>query len=87
LPCGANAYVVNSGSHSVSVIDTRSNRVTATLATGQSPVNPTFTPDWRQVYVANSTAGTLTVIDARTAVVSATIPHVRAQALRPRFHA
>lgn len=66
LPCPTKAYVSNSGSDSVSVIDTSSHRVIATIPTDKAPVNPTFTPDRRQVYVANSQASTLTVIDVAT---------------------
>jgi YVTN family beta-propeller protein len=64
--CPLNAYVSNSGSDTVSVIDTTTHNVVATVATGKAPVNPTFTPDRRKVYVSNSQAGTLSVIDVAT---------------------
>jgi YVTN family beta-propeller protein len=66
LDCTPNAYVANSGSNSVSAIDTTTNKVVATIPTGAAPVNPTFTPDHRQVYVSNSQANTITVIDVAT---------------------
>ena len=66
VACTLNAYVSNSNSDSVSVIDTTTNTVVATIPTGKAPVNPTFTPDRRHVYVSNSQAGTLTVIDVKT---------------------
>jgi YVTN family beta-propeller protein len=71
--CTLNAYVSNSGSDSVSVIDTTSNQVVATIPTGKAPVNPTFTPDRRHVYVANSQDTTISVIDVATNQVT-TIP-------------
>ena len=66
VACTPNAYVSNSYSDSVSVIDTNTHKVVATVPTGKAPINPTFTPDRRQVYVANSQADTLTVIDVET---------------------
>ena len=53
--CASKAYVVNSGSASVSVIDMAAQRVTSTIAVDKHPVNPTFTPDRSRLYVANST--------------------------------
>jgi YVTN family beta-propeller protein len=38
-PDGANAYVTNAGSNSVSVIDTSTNTVMVTVPVGVSPVN------------------------------------------------
>ena len=38
-PDGARAYVTNSGSNSVSVIDTSANAVTTTVPVGANPVN------------------------------------------------
>ena len=71
--CTSNAYVSNSFDDSVSVIDTNTHKVVATIATGSAPVNPVFTPDRRKVYVSNSQADTLTVIDVETNKAS-TIP-------------
>jgi YVTN family beta-propeller protein len=66
VACTLNAYVSNSGSDSVSVIDTTSNKVIATIPTGKAPVNPTFAPDRQHVYVSNSQTDTITVIDVKT---------------------
>lgn len=66
VACSTNAYVTNSGSDSVSIIDTATHEVSATIPTGKAPVNPVFTPDHRHVYVANSQADTITVIDVLT---------------------
>ncbi|HET8939121.1 MAG TPA: hypothetical protein VFN67_37005 [Polyangiales bacterium] len=64
--CTPNAYVSNSFADSVSVIDTNTHKVVATIPTGTAPVNPVFTPDRQKVYVSNSQADTLTVIDVAT---------------------
>ena len=71
--CTPNAFVSNSYSDTVSVIDTNTHKVVATVPTGKAPINPTFTPDRRHVYVANSQADTLTVIDVETNTTT-TIP-------------
>jgi len=73
LPCTPNAYVSNSFADSVSIIDTNTHTVIATVPTGSAPVNPVFTPDRRKVYVSNSQSNTLTVIDVETNEVT-TIP-------------
>jgi len=72
--CGDSAYVTNSQSDTLSVIDLEEERLIENLPTGRAPVNPTFNRDWTKLYVSNAQGGTLTVIDARTAKVSETIP-------------
>jgi YVTN family beta-propeller protein len=67
------AYVVNQGSNTVSVINTTTNAVTGTINVGTSPTAVTATPDVRYVYVANSGSGNVTVIDTATNTVRATI--------------
>src|SRR6266404_3812048 len=47
------AYVTNKHSNAVSVIDTRTNLVVATIPVGQSPSDVAVTPDGGLVYVAN----------------------------------
>lgn len=64
--CPPLAYVSNSGADTVSVIDTNTHKVVATIPTDKAPVNPTFTPDRTQVYVANSQASTISIIDVAT---------------------
>ena len=58
----------------MSVIDTATGVVSATITVGNGPVGLAFTPDGKHVYVANSADGTVSVIDTATGVVSATIP-------------
>jgi len=70
------AYVVNSGSNNVSVIDTGSNGVTATIPVGNSPIGVVFSPDGTRAYVTNfadSPNGTVSVIDTGANAVIATI--------------
>jgi YVTN family beta-propeller protein len=62
-PDGRFAYVVNQSSNTVSVIDVRTNRVTATIPTGMEPTSIAVLPNGRQAYVSNVSAGTLTVLD------------------------
>ena len=57
--------------NTVSVIDTATNTVTATVNVGRSPAGVAVTPDGRKVYVANRLdAGTVSVIDTATNTVT-----------------
>jgi YVTN family beta-propeller protein len=49
-----NAYITNSADNTVSVIDTASNTVTATIPVGINPFGVAVTPDGSKVYVASS---------------------------------
>ena len=66
-------YVVNVASHDVSVIDTASNAVIATIAVGPQPNGVAVTPNGERVYVSNFQADTVSVIDAATRAVVGTI--------------
>src|SRR5438445_3514626 len=69
------AYVTNdSGSNSVSVIDTATNTVVATIPVGLSPFGVAITPDGARAYVTNVADTTVSVVDAATNTVVATIP-------------
>ena len=52
----------------MSVIDTRTNQVVATVPVGQRPWNMALTPDGKKLYVANGRSHNVSVIDteART---------------------
>src|SRR5216684_599022 len=67
------AYIVNTGSNSVSVIDTTSNTVVATVSVGGSPLEVAITPDGTRVYVTNANDNTLSVIDTASNTVVATV--------------
>src|SRR5258705_273252 len=52
-PAAPWAYIANSESNNVSVIDTASNTVTATVEVGAGPVGVAVNPAGTRVYVAN----------------------------------
>ena len=62
-------YYVNT----VSVIDTASNTVTATIPVGSGPGGVAVTPDGSRVYIGNE-GGNVSVIDTASNTVTATIP-------------
>src|SRR4051812_22549353 len=66
------AYVTNGGSNTVSVIDTGSNPVVATIAVGPLPRGVAITPDGPRAYGANA-ASTVSVIDPATNTAVASI--------------
>jgi YVTN family beta-propeller protein len=72
--CGQRAYVSNSYSDTISVIDLATDSLVENLPSGHAPINPTFNRDWSKVYVANAKGGSLTVIDARTGKLIGDIP-------------
>jgi YVTN family beta-propeller protein len=65
---GSRAFVSNWASRSVSVIDTKTNTVTTTIAVGSNPNDMTISPDGR-LFVACSNDNTVYVIDSRKLVV------------------
>src|SRR5690242_3568380 len=69
------AYVTNKHSNAVSVIDTRTNLVVATIPVGQSPSDVVAAPDGRLVYVTNGSdrSNSVSVIDTATNKVTATV--------------
>jgi len=67
------AYVTNSSSNTVSVIDVANNAGTATIGTGNAPVGVVFTPDGTRAYVTNFLGGTVSVIATASNTVLANI--------------
>ena len=67
------AYVSNSDANTVSVIDTATNNVIATVPVGPDPRGIAITPDATRAYVANRDGTTLSVIDTLTNMVVQTI--------------
>ena len=63
-PNGNFVYVTNSGSNSVSVINTASNSLTATIPVGSYPVGVAITPNGKYIYVANEGSNSVSVINA-----------------------
>jgi len=60
---GNRAYVTNSASHDVSVIDLSKNTVVKTISVGIEPFGVVVTPDGKRVYVSNYSSGDLSLID------------------------
>src|SRR5262249_789210 len=69
-----NAYITTSGSNTVSVIDTATDAVTATISVGHSPLGVAVTQDGSKVYVANTSDNAVSVITTATDRVTTTIP-------------
>ena len=70
------AYITNNASNNVSVIDTATNTVTATVNVGTTPYGVAVSPNGQNVYVANTDDfynGTVSVIDTATNKVTATV--------------
>jgi YVTN family beta-propeller protein len=72
--CGNLAYVTNSYSNTLSVIDLGENRLVENLPTGIAPVNPTFNRDWTKLYFSNVKDSTLSIVDTKTHKIIETIP-------------
>ncbi|MBZ0159559.1 MAG: beta-propeller fold lactonase family protein, partial [bacterium] len=69
------AYVTNSGSNTVSVIDTAGNAVVGSpIPVGSSPAGIAVIPNGARVYVSNFVDNTVSVIDTATNTVITTIP-------------
>jgi YVTN family beta-propeller protein len=66
--------VTNAADNTVSVIDTASNTVVATIPVGQDPNGVAITSDGTQAYVTNQSDNTASVIDTASNTVVATIP-------------
>jgi YVTN family beta-propeller protein len=67
------AYVTNLNSNSVSVIDTASNTVVATVGVGSVPYWVAITPDGTRAYVTNFGSNFVSVIDTASNTVVATV--------------
>src|SRR5216683_1073311 len=74
-PLPGRAYVANSGSANVTVIDTTTNFVSAPIPVGTNPRAVGVDPTVHRAYVVNNGSNTVTVIDTTTnTVVGAPIP-------------
>jgi YVTN family beta-propeller protein len=74
-----NAYITNSGDNTVSVIDTASNTVIATIPVGRNPFGVAVTPDGAKIYITNrgsfqEFSDTVSVIEAASNTVTTIIP-------------
>jgi YVTN family beta-propeller protein len=74
-PDGKRVYAVsNFLNYSVTVIDTATNTVAATIPLGNYPTDLVVTPDGTRVYVANEFDNNVSVINTATNAVAAVIP-------------
>jgi YVTN family beta-propeller protein len=73
-PDGNRLYVGNGRTNTVSVIDTATNTVTATITPFAYPNGITVSPDGANAYVANSNGNNVSVVDTATNTVLGTIP-------------
>lgn len=78
---GTFAYVSNSVSSSVSVIDTNTNTVVATIPLANNLANIAAAPDGTRVYVASNPGNAVYVINTLTNTVMGTIPVTSAQGI------
>ena len=72
-PDGQEAYVANADDNTVSVIDTATKTVVATIAVGDEPQGVAFAPDGATAYVTNIKDNTVSVIDTATRTQTTTI--------------
>jgi YVTN family beta-propeller protein len=68
------AYVTDSTTNTVSVIDTATGTTVATIPVGKTPTGVAVAPDGATVYVANFLGASVSVIAAATNTVTATVP-------------
>jgi YVTN family beta-propeller protein len=66
-------YVTNVDTNNVSVIDTDTNTVKATVTVGANPYGIAVNPSGTKAYVANGSGSSVSVIDTATNTVAATI--------------
>jgi YVTN family beta-propeller protein len=66
--------VTNQNTANVSVIDTSSNTVVATITVGTTPVGVAASPDGTRIYVVNQAANTVSIINTATNTVVGTLP-------------
>ncbi|MEU1851104.1 IPT/TIG domain-containing protein [Streptomyces sp. NPDC019990] len=72
-PDGLRAYVTNSGSDALSVIDTAVDAVVATIGVGAGPWAAAVTPDGRYLYVTLPGSGTVAVVSTATDTLVGTV--------------
>ena len=65
-PDGKLAYIANSGSNTISVIDLAARREIAQIGTGEEPVKAEPSPDGKTLVVPNRRGSSVSIIDARS---------------------
>jgi YVTN family beta-propeller protein len=66
-------YIINEGSHTISVIDPSTNTVVDTVPVGSDPVQAVLAPKGTAAYVLNTGDGTVSVLNTTTNSVTATL--------------
>jgi YVTN family beta-propeller protein len=73
-PDGREVWVGNRGANSIAVIDTATDKVTASFSSGgKAPIRVKFTPDGKEAWVSNAENNTVCVLDGATHALLATI--------------
>ncbi|WP_281690599.1 serine/threonine-protein kinase [Pseudonocardia thermophila] len=72
-PDGRRLYVPNFGTDDVSVIDTQTGAVVATVPVGDAPLGAVVSPDGSRLYVTNQDGGTVSILDTATNAVIGTV--------------
>jgi YVTN family beta-propeller protein len=67
-------YITYPSNNSVSVINTSTNTVSATVPVGLGPIGVAFNPDGTKAYVTNGGSNNVSVIDTATNSVTASVP-------------
>lgn len=68
-----NAYIPNYYDNTVSVIDTGTNHVVATINDFSSPIGAAVTPDGAHAYIVNFNDNTVSVVDTATNMITASV--------------
>lgn len=68
------AYVANSGSNAISVLDLKARREIAMIGTGEEPVFSRLSPDGKTLAVANRKGNSLSIVDPASRTVRAVFP-------------
>ncbi|HEV2324364.1 MAG TPA: hypothetical protein VGS10_10495 [Terracidiphilus sp.] len=71
---GERAYIANSGSNSVSVVDLNGRREIAQIAAGSGPSGARISPDGKSLVVADRAGNSVTIIDPETGRIRAGFP-------------
>jgi len=67
------AYIANEAAGTVSVVNTASNTVIATITVGSKPLGVSLNPDGSRAYVVNNSSNSVSVINTATNTVVATV--------------
>src|SRR5260370_31910458 len=71
---GGHLYVTNQLDDTLSVVNTQTNQVTATVPAGVGPEGVAVTPDGSRVYIADSGSAQVSVLDTANNTLVPTVP-------------